>query len=295
MEEVHSSLGHRVRGAAIAAVRAAGARNGWGTARISRALRAAMAAAILGLSAATGTATASTIDADIMFVVDGSGSMADDFIDLGAGMTTFVTALQADSRIGSVRVGLVRYSLNQVLQINLTEDLSVFEGLNRGKPNFSTENPLQAIDFALTHPGIHYRPEAVRTIVLITDEEGDDFLTYSNAHGMGVSALNMLLDQFGFLNNIIHNPAKRGSTENYIQIARPYGALFDIAEFRANPTGFLTYFAGVKIGEFVEVRAASAPVPAVVPLPGSAALVLGGLAALAMLRRGRRGPEPLAA
>jgi hypothetical protein len=253
--------------------------------RIIQQLRAVALAAMVGFLGTAGAASAATIDADLMFVVDGSGSMADDFTDLGAGMTTFVNALQADHRIGSVRVGLVRYSLNQVLQINLTEDLSVFEGLNRGKPNFSTENPLQAIDFALTHHEIVYRPDAVRTVILITDEEGDDFLTYSNRFGTGVSALNMLLDEFGFLNNIIHNPKKRGSTENYSQIARPYGALFDIADFRADSLGFLSYFARVKVQEFVDVRAASAQAPVVTPLPGAAWLLLGGLGALAAMRR----------
>lgn len=245
---------------------------------------AAAAALVLSLGTA-GAAQAATIDADLMFVVDGSGSMGDDFTDLGAGMTTFVNALKADPRMGSVRVGLVRYSLNQVLQINLTEDLTVFEGLNRGKGNFSTENPLQAIDFAITNSAIVYRPEAVKTLILITDEEGNDFETYTNAHGTGVSAVNILLEQFGFLNNIIHNPKKKGSTANYSQIARPYGALFDIAEFRADPMSFLTAFAAVKVKEFVDVRTAEEL--SAVPLPAGAWLLLAGLGGFAVVRRRR--------
>jgi len=252
--------------------------------RHAETLRAAIAVAVLALLSTVGVSRAATIDADIMFVVDGSGSMGDDFTDLGAGMSTFVNGVKADSRIGSVRVGLVRYSLNPLLQINLTEDLSVFTGLSRGKGNFPTENPLQAIDFALTHSEIVYRPDAVRTIILITDEEGDDFLSYSNRFGSGVSALNMLLDQYGFLNNIIHNPSKRGSTANYSQIARPHGALFDIADFRADATGFLSYFATVKVQEFVDARATLAQNPSVVPLPGGAWLLVTGIAALALAR-----------
>jgi antitoxin component HigA of HigAB toxin-antitoxin module len=253
--------------------------------RFAERLRAAIAAALVGFLCTGGTSTAATIDADLMFVVDGSGSMGDDFTHLGAGMTTFVNGLRADPRIGSIRVGLVRYSLNQLLQINLTDDLTVFTGLSRGKGNFATENPLQAIDFAVTHDEIVYRPDAVRTIILITDEEGDDFLTYSNSYGTGVSALNMLLDQHGFLNNIIHNPRKRGSTANYSQIARPHGALFDIADFRADPNGFLSYFAGVKVQEFVDVRTQIAQAPIVTPLPAGAWLLLAGLGALAVVRR----------
>ena len=191
-----------------------------------------------------GTARAATIDADIMFVMDGSGSMGDDFTALGVAMSVFVNALQADQRMGNVRVGLVRYSLNAILQVNMTDDLTAFDGLSRGKGNFSTENPLMAIDFAVTNPAVVYRPDAVKTVVLITDEEGNDFKTYENAYGTGVSALNFLLDDLGFLNNIIHNPRKRGSTENYIQIARPYGALFDIADFRDDPLSFMSRLRG---------------------------------------------------
>jgi hypothetical protein len=252
--------------------------------------RVALAATLILSLGATGAARAATIDADLMFVVDGSGSMGNDFTDLGVGMTTFVNALQADPRMGSVRVGLVRYSLNQLLQINLTEDLSVFNGLSRGNGNFPTENALAAVDFAVTNPAIVYRPDAVRTIILITDEEGDDFDTYTNEFGAGGAALGALLDDRGFLNNILHNPRKRGSTENYSQIMRPYGALFDIAEFRADPTGFLTWFASVKVEEFVEVRN-NAPL-AVTPLPAGAWLLLGGLAAFAAIRRRQATPRP---
>jgi hypothetical protein len=92
---------------------------------------ATAAVLVFSVGTATATAQAATIDADIMFVVDGSGSMGDDFTELGLGMTTFVNALQADSRMGSVRVGLVRYSLNQLLQINLTDDLT---RLRRAEP-----------------------------------------------------------------------------------------------------------------------------------------------------------------
>ena len=95
--------------------------------------RIAVAAALVLSVGLTGAARAATMDADIMFVVDGSGSMGDDFVDLGKGMTTFVNGLKADPRVGSVRVGLVRYSLNPVLDIAMTDDLTVFNGLTRGR------------------------------------------------------------------------------------------------------------------------------------------------------------------
>ncbi len=247
---------------------------------------AAVAALVFSLGS-VGAVRAATIDADLMFVVDGSGSMGDDFTDLGAGMTTFVNALQASGLIGSVRVGLVRYSLNALLQINLTEDLTVFKGLSRGKGNFSTENPLHAIDFAVTSNTISYRPDAVKTVILITDEEGDDFDTYTNSYGSGGSALTALLQERGFLNNVIHNSDKKGSAENYSQIALPYGALFDIADFRADPLSFLTGFAKVKVQEFVDVRAAARIEVAAVPLPAGLWLLLGGLGGLAAIGRKR--------
>lgn len=247
--------------------------------------RAAIAGAMVLTLGFGGAAAAATMDADIMFVVDGSGSMGDDFVDLGRGMTTFVNGLKADARIGSVRVGLVRYSLNPILQIAMTEDLTVFNGLTRGRGNHSTENPLMAIDFAVTNPAIEYRPDAVKTIILITDEEGNDFGTYKNAYGTGGSAVSAMLKDLGFLNNVIHNPAKRGSTENYGSIALPYGALFDIADFRADPLGFLEAFAKVKVREFADVRAAAVAMPTPVPLPAGAWLLIGGLGVLAAIHR----------
>jgi hypothetical protein len=249
--------------------------------------RVAVAAALVLSFGLTGAARAATMDADLMFVVDGSGSMGDDFVDLGAGMTTFVNGLKADPRIGSVRVGLVRYSLKPILQINLTDDLTVFNGLSRGKGNHSTENPLMAIDFAVTNPEIVYRPDAVKTIILITDEEGNDFETYQNTYGTGGPALTAMLKDLGFLNNVIHNPAERDSARNYSSIALPYGALFDISSFRADPEGFLSSFAQVKVREFADVRAAEAAALAPVPLPGGAWLLLGAMGAFAGLRRAR--------
>jgi hypothetical protein len=247
--------------------------------------RAAVAGALVLSLGFGGAASAATMDADIMFVVDGSGSMGDDFVDLGKGMTTFVNGLKADSRVGSVRVGLVRYSLDPILQIAMTEDLTVFDGLTRGKGNFSTENPLKAIEFAVTNPAIKYRPDAVKTLILITDEEGNDFGTYKNAYGTGGSAVAAMLQDLGFLNNVIHNPAKKGSAANYGTIALPYGALFSIADFRSNPLGFLESFAKVKVKEFADVREAQLAVPTPVPLPAGAWLLMGGIGAFALVRR----------
>jgi hypothetical protein len=211
--------------------------------------------------------------------------MGDDFVDLGKGMTTFVNGLKADPRIGSVRVGLVRYSLNPVLDIAMTDDLTVFNGLTRRKGNHSTENPLLAIDFAVNNPAIKYRPDAVKTLILITDEEGNDFGTYKNAWGTGGSATAAMLKDLGFLNNVIHNPGKKGSTENYSSVALPHGALFDIMKFREDPMGFLSMFAKVKVQEFADVRAAEATALIPTPLPAGAWLLIGGLGAMAALRR----------
>jgi hypothetical protein len=249
--------------------------------------RIAVAAALVLSLGTAGAARAATIDADLMFVVDGSGSMGNDFTDLGAGITTFVNAIRASSLIGSLRLGLVRYSLTPLLQINLTDDLNLFKGLNRGKGNFATENPLLAIDFAVTNSAISYRPDAVKSIILITDEEGNDFGTYKNAFGTGGSAVGALLQDRGFLNTIIHNPKKRGSTENYTQIALPNSALFNIADFRSDPTGFLTELAEAKTKEFIEMRTKPSVELAAVPLPAGVWLLLGGLGAFVAVSRKR--------
>jgi hypothetical protein len=142
-----------------------------------------------------------------------------------------------------------------------------------------------AIDFAVNSPDIKYRPDAVKTLILITDEEGNDFGTYKNAWGTGGSAVTAMLQDMGFLNNVIHNPDKKGSAENYGTIALPFGALFSIMDFRADPMGFLSEFAKVKVKEFADVRAAEAAALTPVPLPAGAWLLLGGLGAMAAMRR----------
>ncbi|WP_074219430.1 VWA domain-containing protein [Rhodovulum sp. ES.010] len=227
-------------------------------------------------------AAADTIDADLMFVVDTSGSMGAEFTNLGAGMGSFVSQLEADSRIGSVRVGLVRYTRTASLDIDLTDDLTVFDGLTRGSGS-GTENALNAVDFAVTSPDISYRDGAVKSVILITDEDADDRNTYSNEFGDGASALSDLLVDRGFLNNIIYEFSD-GEIDEFTTAARPTGALFDIDEFRANPEDFLTAFADAKLEEIIEEGGGDA----VIPLPASAWLLIAGMGGLAAASRRKK-------
>ena len=246
--------------------------------------RIAVVAALVLSVGPTGAARAATMDADVMFVVDGSGSMGDDFVDLGKGMTTFVNGLKADPRVGSVRVGLVRYSLNPVLNIAMTDDLTVFDGLTRKRAPTRRE-PADGDRLRGEQPG-HQVPA----------RGGEDAHPHHRRGGQRLRDLQERvghrrvgdgrhLKDMGFLNNVIHNPGKKGSTENYGSVALPYGALFDIMDFRADPMGFLEAFAKVKVQEFADVRLAQAAALAPVPLPAGAWLLIGGLGAMASLRR----------
>lgn len=250
-------------------------------------LKNAMAAAIVA-AALTGGAyseQAAAVDVDITFVIDRSGSMGGEFSFLGGAIGGFLNDLQGDSRIDSAQAALVSYLGSARLESGLTSDATALQSAFAGVPaSGGTENALIAVDAAIpggnANLGIAYRPGTVRSIVLITDEDADDENSYSNSFGTGPTALGALLDQQGFLNNVIFDQGGFDNPEtSFNPIARPTGATFDITDFRDDRPGFFAEFTRVKIGEIVN----QVPEPGVLGLMGVALLGMGAT------RRRRRG------
>lgn len=219
-------------------------------------------------------AKAVPIDTDITFVIDSSGSMGGEFGFLGGAIGDFLTALEADSRIGTARAALVEYTGSAHLVQNLTSDATVlsnaFASVSIGG---STENAYGAVDAAITDLGINYGgADTVKSIILITDEDADDFGVYSNSHNTGSSVGDMLalLNGHDFLNNIIYDFGQGDS--QFQPIAIPNGAVFDIGAFRSNRQAFFTQFTNAKIHEITHTT----------PVPGPSALALFGMALLAL-------------
>ena len=251
---------------------------------------------------------------DIVFVIDQSGSMANEFRDLGTNLGIVFNGLEAAPEVDSVGAGLITYegSLSRAdaitLQQDITTDASTLESAFAGvSTRGGTENALTAVDAAIPggagFVGVGYRPDTVRSIVLITDEDADDENSYQFSGLTGYAALGGYLDQAGYLNNVI---TSRSLFDDFAPAARPAGdadgsspALFDLAAFNADPQDFLRGFVATKLEEIIvtdpieptdplppTTPTPTDPGPAPIPLPASALLL--GAAMLGLGAAGRR-------
>jgi len=243
---------------------------------------AAAGAALLLTAAGGGAKAAPTpstpVDADIAFVIDQSGSMGGEFGFLGGAIGDFLTALNNDSRINNAQAALISYEASPTLVQDLTGDATTLSNAFSTVPLFGgIENALGAVDSAIPMGnidlGISYRPNSVKSIVLITDEDADDDSAAAR------TALESLIDDKGFLVNIIADGFNGNFDSEFEQIARPTGALFDIDDFRNDRQGFFTQFTNTKIQEITQTP---------VPVPATAALFGLGLFALGLAGSYRR-------
>ena len=224
------------------------------------------------------------VDAEIMFVIDQSGSMGGEFNFLGGAISGFLADLQADARIDTAKAGLIAYESSPTLYQDLTDDATALSNAFNTVPVFGgRENAYGAIDAGLpggnTDFNISYSANAVKSLVLITDEDADDASFYSNSFGLGESAIADYLDDEGFLLNIIYNVGF--GDEDFDDIARPATGLFDIQTFRNDRQAFFTDFTNTKITEITTP-------PAVIPLPAGLPLMLLGIGGLGLYRQARR-------
>lgn len=267
-------------------------------------------AGALAASLGAAPAAAANFDVDIMFVIDQSGSMAGEFSDLSANISTFINGLTSDASIDSVHAGLVTYEeaslglgvdcgtgdpcleLDQAITSSvptLATALSTAAGETFG----GTEDALSAVSAVL--PGgvlfgaSGWRSGTVKSIVLITDEDADDALSFTYGGLTGYAALGQQLDDVGYLNNIItvsslfstYEPASRPISDP----AGDFDALFDLSSFNADPGAFLTQFAAAKL---VELQEGPITGGSDVPLPAAAWMLLAGLGGLGAVRARRK-------
>ena len=123
-----------------------------------------------------GTATGRGVD--LVFVIDTTGSMSDKIESLLATCSRFAddfNALHLNHRIAIVSFGDLRVPGDKIQNTAFTSDVEVTKKSLRHIPRNSGggnqgESSLEALERALSLP---FRPEAVKTIVLITDEPAD--------------------------------------------------------------------------------------------------------------------------
>ncbi len=115
---------------------------------------------------------------DLVFVIDTTGSMSDKIESLLATCSRFAddfNALHLNHRIAIVSFGDLRVPGDKIQNTTFTSNVEVTKKSLRHIPRNSGggnegESSLEALERALSLP---FRPEAVKTIVLITDEPAD--------------------------------------------------------------------------------------------------------------------------
>jgi von Willebrand factor type A domain len=251
---------------------------------ISMSIRKRMiVAATAALFSLAGNSHAAIV-ADIMWIVDTSGSMGDDIAQVKQRIAQFDSVMVANNI--DARYGLVRFGGAPSLIQDFT-DIGTFTAV--GSPftlltdnGGGTEDGSLALQTALTGS---YRANSVRNLILVTDEDDD------NAGNRAALATDLAGTAANELINIIGNP--NDDSNNYYRDLAPAngGAFFDISSFRANPAPFFTNFINTKVNEIIQDFCTVNPNdPACLnktPEPMSAALVGLGLVGMGALRRRR--------
>lgn len=245
----------------------------------------AAAAAAMSATLFAAPANALTQDVDLTFVIDRSGSMGGEFGFLGGAIAGFLADIETSPVVGTARGALVTYERSARLEQDLTDDPTVLQtAFGAVSVSGGRENAVQAERDAAFNLGIGYGADTVKSLILITDEDADDFFSADGAD------LRAELIGGGFLNNIIFRPGSGSSDTQYEQMAisslsgnDPTEALFSITDFRDDPSGFLADFTAAKLREIEEEITENR-----IPLPGALPLAVLGVGALVGVAR-RRG------
>lgn len=225
--------------------------------------------------------SANAVPVDIGFVVDQSGSMSGEFDWIPSVMGQIDTALQSASKVTATRYALAGYEEYAGDQdasnayVDMTSDIdAVSSAANNVNEYGGLERGHDAAKWAMT--GFSWDPASVKVMILISDEEGDQGSTISEAQ------LGQDLDDDDFLLNVITFQDYFNDWDDAVFDINDasYSGLFDLGFLRANPTDFTDEFVEAKVGEIDEE--VSVPEPSVLGLMGL------GLFGLGLARRRKK-------
>lgn len=237
--------------------------------------RGLMAVGVGGMAFFAPSAVA--IPVDIVFIVDHSGSMANDIAQVKARIVDFDGAMVAndiDAQYALVTFGsFVEFRQQPPFLIDngpgpaLRHDRSDFSSFSQSLNAITTqstinfETGIDAIILALEN--VQFRANSVRNTILITDEDDDSLPSQRNDADALLSSSNALF-------NFIGTPGPGGSNNTdstYGFLAANHGGTaFRIDAFRAEPGPFFDRFIDTKVQEIL------ATVPVTVPEPITAVL-----------------------
>lgn len=262
---------------------------------------AAMAAALIGF----GNPAQSAIMTDIVFLVDESGSMGTIQANLRNNIGLFASILTAggvDAQYGLVGFG--NGSAVPRMLSDLTDDASLATAANNLVASGSFESGFSATAFALNSIDnqsdlFTYRPNAVKNIIIFTDEDNDS----SPNPGFAVNGLaptyavvDGLLKQNNALFNAVVSSGGACTTVNhlcYVPLALANnGQQFNLNLLNTNDQqvveGFVTAFASAKLQETIDFCDANPTAPGctdngeVTPVSEPSILALFGLGLLGL-------------
>jgi len=243
--------------------------------------RCAILLVVAVVSMYASTAHATLVPADVMWVIDTSGSMSGDIVEIKARMQEFNTAMVnagIDVHYGLTEFGGTSgngYNHDTATLYQNPVDYATFVA---GAPftNLSAANPGATEKGSLaTTVGLTatYRSGSVINIILVTDEDDDSSDAQFNTANAGLTAADALFNYIGV-------PGTGNTNARYGVLASNHGgSAFDIISFRSDPDSFFDNFIDTKIEEIKEK---------VIPEPITMAGVLLGIGGLAGYVRRRR-------